>query len=141
MNAILTTKLFCTRRNNSSSSNVNRAFSEVTATVSGNKSVSAKVTDSGVLIAVDQKVVRGSAASLVLQSKNADGSVVKAVVKVKVQNRVKKLSVKKKSVVLKKGRKTKIVLIVKAQNNKKAVTDAVKISSKLVRNPGPFCRL
>ena len=113
----------------------------MTATVSGNKSVSAKVTDSGVLIAVDQKVVRGSAASLVLQSKNADGSVVKAVVKVKVQNRVKKLSVKKKSVVLKKGRKTKIVLIVKAQNNKKAVTDAVKISSKLVRNPGPFCRL
>ncbi len=106
---------------------------EVTATVSGNKSVSAKVTDSGVLIAVDQKAVRGSAASLVLQSKNAAGSVVKAVVKVKVQNKVKKLSVKKKSVVLKKGRKTKIVLIVKAQNNKKAVTDAVKISSKLVR--------
>ncbi len=106
---------------------------EVTASVSGNKSISAKGTGSGVLITADKKAVKGKAASLVLQSKNAGGSVVKAVVKVKVQNKVKKLSVKQKSIVLKKGGKKKIVLTVKAQNNKMAVTDAVKISSKIVR--------
>ena len=106
---------------------------ELTASVSGNKKVSAKLTGSGVLITANKKAVRGSSASLVLQSKNAGGSVVKAVVKVKVQNKVKKLSLKKKTIVLKKGGKKKIVLAVKAQNNKKAVTDTVKVSSKLVR--------
>ena len=51
---------------------------------------------------------------------------------VKVQNKTKKLVTAKKSITVKKGKRTKLVLKVTAQNKKRATTDTVKVSSNLV---------
>lgn len=104
----------------------------VTVSVSGNKKVTAKIIGSRVKITVDKKAVRGSSASVTLKSKNAAGKNVSAVIRVKVQNKTKKLTVAKRSITLKKGHKTKFVLRVTAQNKKRATTDAAKVSSGLV---------
>lgn len=105
---------------------------DVTVSVSGNKNVTAKLKGSKVQIAANKKAVRGSEASVTLSSRDADGKTVKAVIKVRIQNKAKKLSVKKKNLTLKKGHKKKLVLTVKAQNDKKAITDTVKVSSGIV---------
>lgn len=104
----------------------------VTVSVSGNKKVTAQIIGSRVKITVDKKAVKGSSAAVILKSQNAAGRDVRAVIRVKVQNKTKKLTVAKQSISLKKGNKTKFVLRVTAQNKKKATTDTVKVSSSLV---------
>lgn len=104
----------------------------VTVSVSGNKNVTAKLKDSKVRITANKKAVRGSEASVSLLSTDASGKKVKAVIKVRIQNKAKKLTVKKKNFTVKKGHKKKLVLTVKAQNDKKATTDTVKVSSGIV---------
>lgn len=104
----------------------------VKVSVSGNKKVTAKITGSKVKITVNKKAVKGSAATITLKSKNAAGKYIKAAIKVKVQNKAKKVVAKKKTITVKKGKKIKFVLKVTAQNKKKATTDTVKVSSKLV---------
>ena len=105
---------------------------DVTVSVSGNKNVTANLKDSKVRITANKKAVRGSEASVSLLSTDADGKKVKAVIKVRIQNKAKKLTVKKKNFTVKKGHKKKLVLTVKAQNDKKATTDTVKVSSGIV---------
>lgn len=104
----------------------------VTVSVSGNKKVTAKISGSNVKITAAGKAEKGSAATVTLQSQNAAGKNVKTTIKVKVQNKTKKLSAEKKSLRVKKGKKTKLVLKVTAQNKKKATTDTVKLSSNLL---------
>ena len=104
----------------------------VTVSVSGNKKVTARITDSKVKITVDRKAVKGSDATVTLKSRNAAGKDVKAAIMVKVQNKTKKLVTAKKSITVKKGKRTKLVLKVTAQNKKRATTDTVKVSSNLV---------
>ena len=84
------------------------------------------------LVSADKKAVRGSAALVILRSKDASGNDVSAVIKVRVQNKTKKLQMKVKTLVLKKGGKKKFTLNVTAQNKKKATTDAVRVSSRIV---------
>lgn len=104
----------------------------VTATVKGNKKVTAKVVDGKVQIKAAKKAVKGSKATVTLTSTNASGASVKATIKVSVQNKAKKIKAPKK-VTIKKGKKAKVTIkIKKAENNKKAITDAVKVSVKKV---------
>ena len=112
----------------------------VTVSVSGNQKVTAKIAGSKVKIAVKKKAVRGSAATVTLKSQNAAGKSVKATIKVKVQNKAKKVTAAKKSITVKKGKKAKLVLKVTAQNKKKATTDAVKVSSSLVKIAKKSCK-
>ena len=105
---------------------------DVTVSVTGNKKVTAKLNGSKVQITAGKKAVRGSMASVVLQSKNANGKTIKTVIDVKIQNKTKKLSAKKNFLTIKKGSKKKLVLVIKAQNNNKTTTDTVKISSGIV---------
>ncbi len=105
---------------------------DVTVSVSGNKKISAKIQGSQVLVSADKKAVRGSAASVILRSKDASGRDVSAVIKVTVQNKTRKLRTKVKSLTLKKGGNKKITLNVTTQNKKKATTDAVRVSSRIV---------
>ncbi len=113
---------------------------KVTVSVSGNQKVTAKITGSKVKIAVKKKAVKGSAATVTLKSKNGAGKTVKASIKVKVQNKAKKIAPAKKSITVKKGKKAKLVLKVTAQNKKKATTDAVKVSSSLVKIAKKSCK-
>ena len=102
---------------------------KVTVSVSGNQKVAAKISGSKVKITANKKAVKGSAATVTLKSKNGAGKTIKASIKVKVQNKAKKIAPTKKSITVKKGKKAKLVLKVTAQNKKKATTDAVKVSS------------
>ncbi len=104
----------------------------VTASVTGTKRVKAKVKGSYVSVTADKKAVRGSMASVVLKSRNASGKIVKATIKVKVQNRVKKASATKKTVKVKKGKTVQVTLNVTEENKKYATTDEVKVSSRIV---------
>ena len=104
----------------------------VTAAVSGNKKVSAKISGSKVVIKVDKNAEKGSSATVTLKSKNNAGKTVKTDIKVKVQNKTKSLKAASKSLTIKKGKKAKLVLNVTAQNKKKATTDTVKLSSDIV---------
>ena len=76
-------------------------------------------------ISADKKAVKGSQASVVLKSQHASGKTVKATIRVKVENKVKKLSATKKTIKIKKGKTVE-------ENKKYATTDAVKVSSKIV---------
>lgn len=105
----------------------------VTVSVSGNKKVKAKISGSYVKIGVNKKAAKGSSASVVLKSKDASGKEVKATIKVKVQNKVKKLSAAKKTYKVKKGKTVKVTLNVTEENKKYATTDTVKVSSGLVK--------
>lgn len=105
----------------------------VTATVKGNKKVTATVKDGKVVIKAAKKAVKGSTAKVTLTSTNASGTAVKSdVIKVSVQNKAKKIKAPKK-VTLKKGKTAKVVIKVKkAENNKKKVTDTAKVTIKKV---------
>lgn len=105
----------------------------INVSVSGNKKVKAKISGSYVKISVNKKAAKGSSASVALKSKNASGKTVKATIKVKVQNRVKKVSASKKNFKVKKGKTAKITLNVTEENKKYATTDTVKVSSGLVK--------
>lgn len=104
----------------------------VTVSVSGNKKIKAKISGSYVKISADKKAVKGSQASVVLKSQHASGKTVKATIRVKVENKVKKLSATKKTIKIKKGKTVKVTLSVVEENKKYATTDAVKVSSKIV---------
>lgn len=105
----------------------------VTVSVSGNKKVTAKVSGSYVKISVNKKAAKGSSATVTLKSKNASGKLVKATIKVKVQNKVKKVSASKKTFKVKKGKTIKLTLNVTEENKKYATTDTVKVSSSVVK--------
>ena len=83
-------------------------------------------------ISADKKAVKGSQASVVLKSQHDSGKTVKATIRVKVENKVKKLSATKKTIKIKKGKTVKVTLSVVEENKKYATTDAVKVSSKIV---------
>lgn len=105
----------------------------VTASVKGNKKVTAKIDGSKVKIKAAKKAVKGSAATVTLTSKNASGAAVKATIKVKVQNKAKKIKAAKKSVSIKKGKTAKVTIkVTKAENKKKAVTDTVTAKIKKI---------
>ena len=105
----------------------------VTATVKGNKKVTAKVNGSKVKISAKKKAVKGSAAKVVLTSTNASGASVKTTINVAVQNKAKKIKAAKKSVTIKKGKTAKVVIkVTKAENKKAAITDTVKATVKKV---------
>ena len=104
----------------------------VTATVKGNKKVTAKVVDGKVQIKAAKKAVKGSTAKVTLTSTNASGASVKATINVSVQNKAKKIKAPKK-VTIKKGKTAKVVIKVKkAENKKKAITDTPKVTIKKV---------
>lgn len=105
----------------------------ITVSVSGNKKVKAKVSGSYVKISVDKKAAKGSSGSVTLKSQDASGKTVKATIKVKVQNKAKKVSAAKKSCKVKKGKTVKVTLNVTEENRKYATTDTVKVSSSLVK--------
>ncbi len=105
----------------------------VTATVKGNKKVTAKVDGSKVKISAKKKAVKGSKAKVVLTSTNASGASVKTTINVAVQNKAKKIKAAKKSVTIKKGKTAKVVIkVTKAENKKAAITDTVKATVKKV---------
>ncbi len=105
----------------------------VTVSVSGNKKVTAKISGSYVKISVNKKAVKGSSATVTLKSKNASGKAVKASIKVRVQNKVKKVTASKKTFKVKKGKTIKITLNVTEENKKYSTTDTVKVSSSVVK--------
>ncbi len=105
----------------------------VSVSVSGNKKVKAKISSSYVKISVDKKAAKGSSASVTLKSKDASGKTVKATIKVKVQNKAKKISASGKTVKVKKGKTVKVTVNVTEENKKYATTDSVKVSSGLVK--------
>ena len=106
----------------------------VTASASDKKVISkVVVSDNGeVKITIAKKAVKGASATVTLKSQNAAGKTVSTKIKVTVQNKVKKAVAAKKSLTVKKGGTSKLVLNVTAENNKKATTDSVKVSSGYV---------
>ncbi len=98
------------------------------------KKVVSKVSVSGnkVKITVAKKAARGASATVTLKASSASGKAASAKIKVTAENRTAKITSPKKALSVKKGKTEKLVLKVSAQNNKKPVTDLVKIKSKRV---------
>lgn len=103
----------------------------VTVSVSGNKYIKANISGSKLKVTANKKAERGSSATVTLKSKNISAKTVKAALKVRVQNKVKKAVPAKKSLTLKKGKKGKLTIKIKTQNQKQLSTDSVKLSSSL----------
>ena len=103
----------------------------VTVSVSGNKHIKAKISGSKVKVTANKKAEKGSSATVTLKSKNASAKTVKATLKVRVQNKVKKAVLMQKSLTVKKGKTGKLIIKIKVQNQNQRTTDSVKISSSL----------
>ena len=106
---------------------------DVTASVSDKKVISkVEVSDGKVMITTAKKAVKGASATVTLKSLDAAGKTVSTKIKVTIQNKAKKVIAAKKSLTVKKGGTSKLVLYVTAENNKKATTDNVTVSSRNV---------
>lgn len=103
----------------------------VTVSVSGNKYIKAKINGSKLKVTANKKAERGSSATVTLKSKNAAAKTVKATLKVRVQNKVKKAVPAQKDLTLKKGKTGELTIKITAQNQKQLTTDSVKLSSSL----------
>ena len=103
----------------------------MTVSVSGNKHIKAKISGSKVKVTANKKAEKGSSATVTLKSKNASAKTVKATLKVRVQNKVKKAVLMQKSLTVKKGKTGKLIIKIKVQNQNQRTTDSVKISSSL----------
>ena len=105
----------------------------MTASVSDKKVISkVEVSDGKVMITTAKKAVKGASATVTLKSLDAAGKTVSTKIKVTIQNKAKKVIAAKKSLTVKKGGTSKLVLYVTAENNKKATTDNVTVSSRNV---------
>lgn len=110
------------------------AVSGMTAKSANTKVAKVKVTKTGIKVTAPKKAVKGKKTTITL--KNANTKTAK--IKVYVQNTAKKIKATKKSVTIKKGKtKNYTVKVTKAENKKKAVTDAVagkvKVTGKNVK--------
>ena len=110
------------------------AVSGMTAKSANTKVARVKVTKTGIKVTAPKKAVKGKKTTVTL--KNANTKTAK--IKVYVQNTAKKIKATRKSVTIKKGKtKNYTVKVTKAENKKKAVTDAVagkvKVTGKNVK--------
>lgn len=110
------------------------AVSGMTAKSANTKVAKVKVTKTGIKVTAPKKAVKGKKTTITL--KNANTKTAK--IKVYVQNTAKKIKATRKSVTIKKGKtKNYTVKVTKAENKKKAVTDAVagkvKVTGKNVK--------
>ena len=110
------------------------AVSGMTAKSANTKVARVKVTKTGIKVTAPKKAVKGKKTTVTLKNANTKS----AKIKVYVQNTAKKIKATRKSVTIKKGKtKNYIVKVTKAENKKKAVTDAVagkvKVTGKNVK--------
>ena len=110
------------------------AVSGMTAKSANTKVARVKVTKTGIKVTAPKKAVKGKKTTVTLKNANTKS----AKIKVYVQNTAKKIKATRKSVTIKKGKtKNYTVKVTKAENKKKAVTDAVagkvKVTGKNVK--------
>ena len=110
------------------------AVSGMTAKSANKKVAKVKVTKTGIKVTAPKKATKGKKTTITL--KNANTKTAK--INVYVQNTAKKIKATKKSITIKKGKTKKYtVKVTKAENKKKAVTDAVagkvKVTGKNVK--------
>lgn len=110
------------------------AVSGMTAKSANTKVAKVKVTKTGIKVTAPKKAVKGKKTTVTLKNANTKS----AKIKVYVQNTAKKIKATRKSVTIKKGKtKNYTVKVTKAENKKKAVTDAVagkvKVTGKNVK--------
>lgn len=106
----------------------------VKVTTKSKKVATAKISGKKVKISVPKKAVKGASTTITLKSTKLNGKACSATIKVFVQNKAKKIAAAKKSITIKKGKKAKLTIKVKkAENKKKAVTDTVKVTSKVAK--------
>lgn len=106
----------------------------VKATSKSKKVATVKVKGKNVIIKAPKKAVKGASTTVTLKSTKANGKAISAKIKVYVRNSAKKVKAAKKSITVKKGKTTKLVVKAsKVQNKKKAFADTITVKGKVLK--------